>query len=48
VVAPNLSYNLAIWRDLWTDGGAIALHAHRFTTAMIEAAQARPSSGRRR
>ena len=48
VVAPNLSYNLAIWRDLWTDGGAIALHAHRFTTAMIEAAQARPSSGPRR
>ncbi len=48
VVAPNLSYGLAIWRDLWTDGGAIALHARQFAESQLEAARARPSSGPRR
>lgn len=46
VVAPGLSHDLAIWRDLWTDGGEIARHARLFVTAQIEAAAARPSSGR--
>ncbi|CCV07180.1 Xylose isomerase domain protein TIM barrel [Mesorhizobium metallidurans STM 2683] len=48
VVAPGLSHDLAIWRDLWTDGGAIALHARQFAASQIEAAKARPSSGERR
>ena len=48
VVAPGLSNDLAIWRNLWTDGGAIALHARQFAESQLEAARARPSSGPRR
>lgn len=42
VVAPGLSSDLAIWRDLWTDGGDIARHARQFIAGQIEAAAARP------
>jgi D-psicose/D-tagatose/L-ribulose 3-epimerase len=35
VLAPDLSYNLAIWRDLWTDGPALAAHAHEFVTTQL-------------
>lgn len=35
VVAPGLSNDLAIWRDLWTDGGAPAEHAHRYLVAAL-------------
>jgi D-psicose/D-tagatose/L-ribulose 3-epimerase len=30
VVAPGLSIDLAIWRNLWEDGADLAGHAHRF------------------
>jgi D-psicose/D-tagatose/L-ribulose 3-epimerase len=30
VVAPGLSIDLAIWRNLWDDGDDLAGHAHRF------------------
>jgi D-psicose/D-tagatose/L-ribulose 3-epimerase len=30
VVAPGLSHDLAVWRDLWTDGEALAAHARQF------------------
>jgi D-psicose/D-tagatose/L-ribulose 3-epimerase len=46
VVAPGLSNDLAIWRDLWTDGGGIARHARLFIAAQIEAAAARPGGWR--
>jgi D-psicose/D-tagatose/L-ribulose 3-epimerase len=42
VVAPGLSHDLAIWRDLWTDGGDIARHARSFVAAQLEAAYGRP------
>jgi D-psicose/D-tagatose/L-ribulose 3-epimerase len=48
VVAPGLSYDLAIWRNLWTDGEALARQARLFVMAQLEAAAARPSSGRQR
>ncbi|MFC4010179.1 TIM barrel protein [Nonomuraea purpurea] len=35
VVAPGLSGDLAIWRDLWTDGAALADHARRYLTAAL-------------
>jgi D-psicose/D-tagatose/L-ribulose 3-epimerase len=44
VVAPGLSNDLAIWRDLWTDGGGIARHARLFIAAQLEAAAARPGA----
>ncbi|MCB4767165.1 sugar phosphate isomerase/epimerase [Ancylobacter sp. Lp-2] len=47
VVAEQLSGDLAIWRNLWADGEALARQALAFTRAQIEAAQARPSSPRR-
>lgn len=37
VVSPTLSNDLAIWRDLWQDGPALARHAHAFMTAQLEA-----------
>ncbi|MGW4796627.1 sugar phosphate isomerase/epimerase family protein [Nonomuraea sp. NPDC004297] len=37
VVAPGLSNDLAIWRDLWSDGAALAGHAHRYLVAALEA-----------
>lgn len=30
VVSPTLSNDLAIWRNLWSDGPALAKHAHEF------------------
>ena len=40
VVAQGLSNDLAIWRDLWTDGGGIASHARAYIAAQLEAAVA--------
>ncbi|MFJ4223387.1 sugar phosphate isomerase/epimerase family protein [Microbacterium sp. NPDC089695] len=37
VVSPTLSNDLAIWRNLWSDGPALARHARAFMTAQIEA-----------
>jgi D-psicose/D-tagatose/L-ribulose 3-epimerase len=39
VMAPGLSQDLAIWRDLWKDGGAIARHAREFIVGHVEAAR---------
>jgi D-psicose/D-tagatose/L-ribulose 3-epimerase len=36
VVSPTLSNDLAIWRNLWTDGPALARHAHAFLTERLE------------
>lgn len=44
VVAEQLSGDLAIWRNLWADGEALARQALAFTRAQLEAAHARPSS----
>ncbi|GAA4512321.1 hypothetical protein GCM10023191_077840 [Actinoallomurus oryzae] len=35
VVAPGLSHDLAVWRDLWTDGEAPAAHARRFLATRL-------------
>ncbi|HEY5275796.1 MAG TPA: hypothetical protein VIK38_04550 [Coriobacteriia bacterium] len=35
VLAPELPYNLAIWRDTWTDGEALALHAPQFLATQL-------------
>jgi len=37
VVSPTLSNDLAIWRNLWNDGPALARHARAFMTNQIEA-----------
>ncbi|RXZ48478.1 sugar phosphate isomerase/epimerase family protein [Agromyces binzhouensis] len=37
VVSPTLSNDLAIWRNLWDDGPALARHAHAFLTDRLEA-----------
>ncbi len=37
VVSPTLSNDLAIWRNLWNDGPALARHALAFMSAQIEA-----------
>ncbi len=39
VVSPTLSSDLAIWRNLWNDGPALARHAHAFMTNQIQANQ---------
>jgi D-psicose/D-tagatose/L-ribulose 3-epimerase len=36
VVSPTLSNDLAIWRNLWNDGPALARHAHTFLTERLE------------
>jgi D-psicose/D-tagatose/L-ribulose 3-epimerase len=36
VVSPTLSNDLAIWRNLWNDGPALAAHSHRYLTNIIE------------
>jgi len=36
VVSPTLSNDLAIWRNLWDDGPALARHAHAFMTNRLE------------
>lgn len=35
VLAPELAYKLAIWRDTWTDGEALALHAPQFLVTQL-------------
>ncbi|TPW74765.1 sugar phosphate isomerase/epimerase family protein [Schumannella soli] len=37
VVSPTLSNDLAIWRNLWNDGPALADHARRFLENQLEA-----------
>jgi D-psicose/D-tagatose/L-ribulose 3-epimerase len=44
VVAPGLSNDLAIWRNLWDDGADLARHARGFIDDGLRAArQRRPS-----
>jgi D-psicose/D-tagatose/L-ribulose 3-epimerase len=45
VVSPGLSNTLAIWRNLWTDGMDLALHARGFVTDGMEAARQRVTVG---
>lgn len=40
VVAPGLSNDLAIWRNLWDDGEDLAAHARRFVHDGLRNAQA--------
>ncbi len=37
VVSPTLSSDLAIWRNLWDDGPALATHARQYLLTLIEA-----------
>jgi D-psicose/D-tagatose/L-ribulose 3-epimerase len=41
VVAPGLSNDLAIWRDLWSDGEDLARHARAFVAGQLAAARTR-------
>jgi D-psicose/D-tagatose/L-ribulose 3-epimerase len=41
VVAPGLSVDLAIWRNLWDDGADLARHAHRYIHDGVRDARAR-------
>ncbi|MEV0345923.1 sugar phosphate isomerase/epimerase [Nonomuraea sp. NPDC050680] len=41
VVMRGLSNDLAIWRNLWSDGEDLARHAHGFITGRLHASQAR-------
>src|SRR4051812_8612701 len=36
VVAAGLSASLAVWRDLWNDGEALARHAHQFMSTYLD------------
>lgn len=38
VVDPNLSYSLAIWRNLWSDNVSLARHAHSFIDSQLRSA----------
>jgi D-psicose/D-tagatose/L-ribulose 3-epimerase len=40
VVSPTLSNDLAIWRNLWTDGPALAAHARQYMVGLLEANRA--------
>jgi D-psicose/D-tagatose/L-ribulose 3-epimerase len=40
VVMEGLSNDLAIWRNLWTDGADLARHAHAYITTQLRAARA--------
>jgi D-psicose/D-tagatose/L-ribulose 3-epimerase len=40
VVAPGLSADLSIWRNLWSDGEDLARHAHRFMANHLTAVPA--------
>ncbi len=40
VLAPDLSHNLAIWRDMWSDGGALARHARQYLAVQLATAAA--------
>ncbi|MCP2032163.1 D-psicose/D-tagatose/L-ribulose 3-epimerase [Okibacterium sp. HSC-33S16] len=37
IVSPTLSNDLAIWRNLWNDGSALAAHAHGYLCALLKA-----------
>ncbi len=41
VLAPGLSNDLAIWRNLWQDGNDLAVKAHRFMSDGLVAARRR-------
>ncbi|WP_424532748.1 sugar phosphate isomerase/epimerase family protein [Sphaerisporangium viridialbum] len=38
VLAPGLSHDLAVWRDLWDDGAPLAAHARQFLAAHLDSA----------
>lgn len=38
VLAPGLSHDLAVWRDLWDDGAALAAHARQYLANHLAAA----------
>jgi D-psicose/D-tagatose/L-ribulose 3-epimerase len=40
IVSPTLSNDLAIWRNLWNDGPALAQHAHTYMNGQLEANRA--------
>ena len=40
VVSPTLSNDLAIWRNLWNDGPALAKHSHTYLETVIESTRA--------
>jgi D-psicose/D-tagatose/L-ribulose 3-epimerase len=40
VVAPGLSADLSIWRNLWSDGEDLARHARQFVTSHLTAVPA--------
>ncbi|GAA2265454.1 epimerase [Streptomyces ruber] len=40
VVAPGLSNDLAVWRNLWSDGPDLAAHARSFMAGQLKAARA--------
>jgi len=39
VLAPDLSHNLAIWRDMWSDGEQLAAHARQFLVSQLNVAR---------
>ncbi|MDT7652439.1 MAG: D-psicose/D-tagatose/L-ribulose 3-epimerase [Pseudonocardiales bacterium] len=43
VVSPDHYHRLAVWRDLWSDGMDLAVHARRFVADGLATAQARAS-----
>ncbi|ARJ07481.1 epimerase [Cnuibacter physcomitrellae] len=40
VVSPTLSNDLAVWRNLWNDGPALAAHSNAYLKTMIEGTRA--------
>jgi D-psicose/D-tagatose/L-ribulose 3-epimerase len=46
VIAPGLSNDLAIWRNLWDDGADLARHARDFLASHLHAARGRTGGGR--
>ncbi len=43
IIMPELSYTLAIWRDLWSDNADLAAHARGFIDAQLRSAANRPA-----
>jgi D-psicose/D-tagatose/L-ribulose 3-epimerase len=41
VVSPGLSSDLAVWRNLWSDGADLAAHARSFIAGQLAASRAR-------
>lgn len=39
IVSPTLSNDLAVWRNLWNDGPALARHAHAFLVNALESSR---------